>query len=205
VQRNHERILGAAAELFARHGVETSLDEVAAAAGVGVGTVYRHFATKDALLDELFEGTVAELVLISDEALANPDPWAGFVHFVESVAEAFATNRALEDVLRQANRGRERLAAAREQLAAPVTTLVERAKAGGQLPSDFQPADVALIHAMVIAVIRDTEETRPGLWRRYFALILDGLASQARREGRATSRQRRRYDHERSACANRRS
>jgi AcrR family transcriptional regulator len=181
-QRNHQLILAAAGELFARDGVETSLDDVAAAAGVGVGTVYRHFPTKDALLDELFEETVAELVAISDEALADPDPWAGFVRFVESVAEAFASNRALEDVLRQANRGQERLAVARDRLAAPVTELVKRAKAAGKLPTNFETGDVAMIHSMLVAVIRDTEDRRPDLWRRYFTLILDGLSSQAQRE-----------------------
>src|SRR6187399_809957 len=89
VVRNHNRILEVAAEIFARDGIEASLDEIAAAAGLGVGTVYRHFPTKDALLDELFEGTLNELVATSEAALADPDPWVGFVRYMEAVVEAF--------------------------------------------------------------------------------------------------------------------
>jgi len=192
VVRNHNRILEVAAEIFARDGIEASLDEIAAAAGLGVGTVYRHFPTKDALLDELFEGTLNELVATSEAALADPDPWVGFVRYMEAVVEAFVANRALEDVLREATRGQARLTASRERLSAPVGELVERAKAAGALPPDFKPVDMAIIHAMLMAVMRGTEESGPNTWgsyfttdawRRYLELILDGLSSQARRSG----------------------
>src|SRR4029079_10464027 len=85
-----------------------------------------------------------------------------------------------------------RCTASRERLSAPVGELVERAKAAGALPPDFKPVDMAIIHAMLMAVMRGTEESGPNTWRSYFTtdawrryleLILDGLSSQARRSG----------------------
>src|SRR5215468_9740384 len=133
-QRNRERILTAARTLFAERGVEASLDELAHVADVGVGTVYRHYPTKDALLDELFETTIEELVSYAEAAAADPDPWQGFTRFLEHLAEAFADNRALEAIVLQADRGEERAAAARERLEAPVVTIIDRAQRAGRLP-----------------------------------------------------------------------
>src|SRR5436309_3625379 len=156
-QRNRERILEAAGRLFAERGVQASLDDVAEAAGVGVGTVYRHYPSKDALLDELFENVMEEQAAFAEAALSESDPWTGFVSFLEHLTEGFANNRALEDVVLHPERGELRLARARERLGAPVRALVERAKAAGALSPAFEPADIGAIHTMLAAVIRETQ------------------------------------------------
>src|SRR3954452_22472135 len=74
-QRNRERILVAARDVFAERGVEATLDDVAARAGVGVATVYRRYPNKEALLDELLEARIAELGGLADESLSSPDAW----------------------------------------------------------------------------------------------------------------------------------
>src|SRR3954447_1314094 len=104
-QRNRERILVAARELFAERGVDATLDDVALRAGVGVGTVYRRYANKDALLDELFEERIAELTALAEASLADGDAWQGLVRFLERVEELFAADRALEHLVLHSDRG----------------------------------------------------------------------------------------------------
>lgn len=176
-QRNRALILQAGKKLFAEHGIETSLDDIAAVAGVGVGTVYRHYPNKDALLDELFEETIAEHAAYAEAARSNPDPSAAFRGLLEHLAEGFAANRALEAIALHPVSGRRRLAHASERLAAPVQEIVDRAKAAGALPADFEPGDIRMIQTMLAAVIRETHADEPERWRRYLAIILDGLAN----------------------------
>lgn len=176
-QRNRERVLEAAREVFAERGVSATLDDVAVRAGVGVGTVYRRYPNKDALLDELCEEWINGLVAFAEEALTSPDSWQAFISFLERVEEASAANRALEHLIVDSGRGHERVARARERLAEPIEALVERAQEQGKLRADFDASDVAVIHAMVAAAVRETCALSPELWRRYFGLIVDGLAS----------------------------
>jgi AcrR family transcriptional regulator len=178
-QRNRERILEAAREVFAERGVRATLDDVAARAGVGVATVYRRYPNKDALLDELCEDWIDDLVAFAEEARSSRDPWRAFISFLERVEEASAANRALEHLIVESGgpRGRDRVARARERLAGPIDALVEGAKQQGRLRADFDPSDVAVLHAMVAAAVRETSALSPDLWRRYFGLIVDGLAS----------------------------
>src|SRR5829696_4670561 len=166
-QRNQERILAAARKLFAERGIDATLDDVAARAGVGVGTVYRRYPNKDALLDELFEERIAELAALAEASLSDADAWTALVRFLERVEELFAADRALE----------QHVMRARERLLAPVGALVERAKAEGRLRADFEAADIRIIHTMLAAVVHETHAVSPDLWRRYFVMIVDGLAS----------------------------
>jgi AcrR family transcriptional regulator len=177
-QRNRERILAAARQLFAERGIDATLDDVADRAGVGVGTVYRRYPNKDALLDELFHEGITGFVTLAEESLANPDPWQALIGFIERIEEGFAANRALEQLVMHSTRGRERSAHARDQMMAPLAVLVERAKADEKLRPDFEAADIAMIHTMLSAVVRQTQDVSPDLWRRYLGFIVDGLAGE---------------------------
>src|ERR1700694_3164569 len=81
--RNRLRILQAAREVFADRGLDASLDQIAAHAGVGVGTVYRRFPDKDALIDALFEERIGEIAAAAQRALSAPDPWEGLIGFLQ--------------------------------------------------------------------------------------------------------------------------
>jgi AcrR family transcriptional regulator len=85
--RNRQRILEAAQELYAERGQAVTLSEIARHAGVAVGTVYRRFPDKDELVEGLCEQRIDRLAEILDRALANPDPWRGFVDFFEASLE----------------------------------------------------------------------------------------------------------------------
>ena len=176
-QRNRERILVAARQVFAERGLDATLDDVAAFAGVGVATVYRRYPNKDALVEQLFAERIDELVTLAEASLSTPDAWGAFVGFLERITEVFATDRALAHLVLRTDRGRERIADARERLQAPVAALVERAKAGGRLRSDFVTGDLGMVHTMLAAVVQETHASAPDLWRRYLVMIVDGLVA----------------------------
>ncbi len=94
-QRNYDRLLGAASECFAEQGLHASVDEIARRAGVGHGTVFRRFPTKDALLDAVLGSELDRLLLLVQASADEADPWAAFAGFFRACAEAYARNRAL--------------------------------------------------------------------------------------------------------------
>jgi AcrR family transcriptional regulator len=173
--RNRERILAAAAELFTERGLQVTLDEVARRAGVGVGTVYRRFPDKEALTDALFEERITALVDLAQQALADPDEWAGLVSFLEQAGALLSADLGLRQILMFATYGQDRVGEARSRLLPVVTQLVTRAQAAGVLRADLRPTDVPLIEMMLAAVADYARPARPEIWRRYLALIMDGL------------------------------
>ena len=94
-ERNRQRILAAARDLFATRGLEPNLNDIAHHAGVGVGTIYRRFSTKEELLEALFEDAMHQLADLAEEALRQPDSWQGFSWYMERMCEMTATDRGL--------------------------------------------------------------------------------------------------------------
>jgi AcrR family transcriptional regulator len=173
--RNRERILDAAAEVFAERGLHVTLDDIARHAGVGVGTVYRRFADKDALIDALFDERLAQFSQLAEEALANPSPFAGLELFLSSALEQQAADRGLRELVFAGDRGSERVARAREQVFPLVDRLIRNAHAAGELRTDVSSGDVGFLQKMLVAVMDLTERVEPELWRRYLGILLDGL------------------------------
>jgi AcrR family transcriptional regulator len=136
-QRNLDRLLEAAGECFAEQGVECSVNEIARRAGVGHGTVFRRFPSKDALLAAALERELGKLVEAADEALADPDAGAGFERFFRSAAAAYARNRALLEGLARCPELPHKLA-----LEEAAGRLVRRAQRAGALRADLAPGDV---------------------------------------------------------------
>ena len=174
-ERNRQRILAAAAELFTERGLEPSLDDVARHAGVGVGTVYRRFPDKASLADALFDERIDALVALAEQAQAEPDAWAALVSFMERSAEILVSNRGLRQILMFAAEGHDRGICARDRMRPAIESLIERAQADGQVRADLRPTDVPMIEFMVAAAAEYAWQVRPTVWRRYLALILDAL------------------------------
>src|SRR5215217_9622277 len=133
-KRNRARILAAAAEVFAERGLDVSLDDIAAHAGVGIGTVYRRFPDKDALIDALFEEKIDRVVALADDALELADPWEGLTTFMRGMCRMQAEDRGFKDALLLRGRGRERVAGARADRAAGAEAA--GARAGGRRRAD---------------------------------------------------------------------
>jgi AcrR family transcriptional regulator len=178
-ERNLERVLVAAREAFAEHGMDASVEEVARRAGVGIGTVYRRFPTKADLVDAVFEASIADLSTIAREALELADPWDGFCMFLERALELNAANRGLHAVLATNEHGRERIAAARRKMRPLVGRVIARAQEQGTLRPDFRPQDLSLIFMSAGRVVEMTADVAPEMWRRLLGLLIDGLRSEA--------------------------
>ncbi len=178
-ERNRTRIVAAARDAFAAHGVTVAVDEVARLAGVGVGTLYRRFPTKAALVEAVLEEAFAELLERAEQAAADDDAWRGLEAFLEAALALHARNRALEDLAGARESRRRRAAAARERIGPLVATLVRRAQEQGTLRPDVTPEDVPLVFWGTSRVIERAGAVAPELWRRYLRLVLDGLRSEA--------------------------
>ena len=142
-QRNLDRVLDAACECFAERGVDVSCDEIARRAGVGHGTVFRRFPTKDALLSAVILRRIRDLTVEVEAALGEPDPGLAFAGFFRRAAETYARDRALVEGF-AANADAPEVAAFIDA----VRRLVERAQDAGELRSDLSAKDVlALVPA----------------------------------------------------------
>jgi AcrR family transcriptional regulator len=170
--RNRERVMQAARELFAERGLDVTMDEIARHAGVGVGTAYRRFENREALVEALFDDRIADYVALAETALADPDPWNGLVAFLETSVAMQAADRGLKDLLLGQAHTLERMARVREQMLPRLEELIGRAHAAGVLRPDVGVLDLPLLSLMLGRVI-DLGE--PDLWRRYLPLLLDGL------------------------------
>jgi AcrR family transcriptional regulator len=174
-ERNRQRILAAAAEVFTDRGLDATLDEVARAAGVGVGTVYRRFPDKESLIAELFRDRIDRLVTIAEEACAAADPWQGLVCYLEYAAAAMADDHGLRQLMMFGTYDRDQVCYARDQMRPVLTKLIERAQASGDVRLDFTATDVKMITFMLASVAEYAAPVTPGVWRRYLALLVDGL------------------------------
>lgn len=161
--------------MFTEQGLEASLDEVARQAGVGVGTVYRRFRTKEELVEALFEDRVDAVAALAERAAEEPDPWTGLACFMEQMAELLAGDLGLRQLLMFATYGQDRVAYARQRNAPLIQKLVERAQAAGQVRPDLMPTDVPFLVFVLTEAAQIARPTGPDLWRRYLALIMDGM------------------------------
>ena len=174
-EANREKILGVADRLFAERGLGVSHHEIAQAAGVAVGTVYRRFPDKSALVAALFTEQVGQVVEAAESALLVEDPWAAIVQFMTTVLEMQAGSRGLRELSAGDPHGQELARYARERVAPVVTALVGRGHAAGVLRPGVAEQDLALVPIMVGAVIQASRGTDPELWRRCLSIVLEGL------------------------------
>jgi AcrR family transcriptional regulator len=174
-ERNRQLILQAARERFAERGLSVTLDDIAKHAGVGVGTVYRRFPDRDSLVEALFQGIVEDLLVAARQAAVAEDPLEGLLGFLEYHLSLQVTDRGFEELMLNDTYGRQQILAMKEEVSPVIDGLVERAKAAGQLRADLETTDFPIIVAMLSSVVRGTRELAPDTWRRYLALILDGL------------------------------
>jgi AcrR family transcriptional regulator len=163
-RRNLERVLDAAADVFAASGPDASIDEIARRAGVGHGTVFRRFPTKDDLIYAVVERHVTRMRALAEEALASDDPGEAFFEFARRVAEL---NMRTPGLHRCVVRCEEKPGAA--ELDRLLGKIVARAQRAGAVRADVKPVDVKLLVRSALT------SAPPGQWRRYLEVVLDGL------------------------------
>ena len=174
-RRNRERVLDAARECFAQAGLDAQMDDIAATAGVGVGTVYRHFPTKQALAEAIATDHFDRLAASALAGLEEPDAWEGFASFLRNSAQAQAGDRALAEVMAAEPEVMCDAANRRADLHEALAELVLRAQKAGSLRPDLVPADVPML---ICGIGRATLAGSAGptmSTRRYLEIMLDGL------------------------------
>lgn len=174
-ERNRQRILTAAAEVFTERGLDVSLDEIAKHAGVGVGTVYRRFADKEELVETLFTDYVNNLASIAEHALEMPDPEEALLWFLDQWIDVMAGNMGLRQLLMFATYSGDRVSYARNRFAPLVDALVTRAQASGHVRADLAGTDIPFIGLMLSSAAEYAQHMRPEIWRRYLMLFIDGM------------------------------
>ena len=175
-ERNRRRILDAARSVFAEHGLGVGVDAVAREAGVGVGTIYRRFPTKQDLLAAVIEDGVARLAdAVEAIAETTDDPWEAFAGAVRAFAEGIARDRGFVEVIHGTPDYVPVAAEAKDRLLNGLDALLRRAQADGCVRDDVVVDDISALSMVAARLPRWRLEAQPELWTRYLALTLDGL------------------------------
>jgi AcrR family transcriptional regulator len=176
-RRNREKVLAAARAVFAEQGVDAQMDDVARRADVGVGTVYRHFPTKDALLNALTNELFDEVAAHAREMLELDDPWEAFTRSMWFGGEKTAGDRAFSEIL-AASSIDPRECPGKAELTVTVGEIMRRCIATGRMRPDAMIDDIPLLMCGVGSAAM-MEHPRPDAWRRHLAIVLDGLRAEA--------------------------
>lgn len=168
--RNDQRIIDAAAEVFGEHGADASMEEIAARAGVGVGSLYRRFAGKDALIDELLQRALEQMLAATDKALGRTDG-GGLDDLLRAIGQSFADHARYADLLLQ----RRTDTAAARRIRGAIATLTTRAVAAGRLNPATTVGDVMALTWAMRGVAQVAGEVAPDAWRRFLDIHLAGL------------------------------
>jgi AcrR family transcriptional regulator len=177
-RRNIEKVMAAAAEAFARDGLNVPLEEIARSAGVRAGTIYNRFGSREGLLDAVVaDVTAGWLRAVIDRAAGQGTAWGRFAAFVEGMCEEQAADPVFNDVFSRRYPDAPGLRAVCEQSQAFGAELIRDAQACGTLRPGFSADDLARIFVVNAYLVRDSPAGDDG-WRRTLRFTLDGLRVQ---------------------------
>jgi len=177
-QRNRDKLLDAAVRAFSRGGPEVTLEAIARDAGVGIGTLYRHFPTREALVEAAYRNELARLCDVVPDLLAAEPPDQAMRIWMDRFVDYMATKHGMADALRAViASGGNPFAESRDRLLAAVTALLEAGVAAGTLRSDIAPSDVLTSLSGVSMVTAN--QAQPDQARRILDLLVDGLRYRA--------------------------
>ncbi len=174
--RNRAAILAAASEAFARHGETVDVREIARSAGVGMGTLYRHFPTKEELLETVLRQDFAAWTRTARANAAQcTDPFEALSTFLEDALGRQSRHRAMVERFAESWNTTPGIATCRQELHPVIDDLVTRCHAAGALRPDVTSEDVSLLLVALGRIAQLTTQERPELWRRTLQIMLDGL------------------------------
>ena len=169
--RNRDKIVAAAREAFADHGVDVGVDVIATQAGVGVGTLYRRFPTKESLIDAIIDELFDQVSGLAHDCLDAQPPEAGFAAYLRGVGQLQVDHVGCLSRL-WTHTGH---AEARKELESTVRKLLHRAQDADLVRRDVVYQDISVILWSLRGVIETTAPVAPHQWRRYLDLVLAGL------------------------------
>ncbi len=177
-QRNRDRLLQAAVRAFSEQGADVTLDAIAKAAGVGIGTLYRHFPTREALVEAAYRNELARLCDSAPALAAGAPADEALRTWMDRFVDYVATKRGMADALRAVvASGGNPFAQSRDQLTAALGTLLRAGAAAGTLRADVQPGDVLTgLSGISLAAGEPAQREQAG---RLLDLLMDGLRHRA--------------------------
>lgn len=173
--RNRAKLLAAADAYLAEHGLPLGFNDLAAYAGVGVGTVYRHFSDPDELLDAVMEHRVDAVVALLEQAGECEDPVAGLRQAVIGICELRTRDRGIDRALTGSQASFD---ATRARLMPPTERIAARAQASGRMRPGFAASDIGILLWLGGTLHEYTRAVDGRLWRRYIEALLDGLQAE---------------------------
>jgi AcrR family transcriptional regulator len=174
-QLNRDRILSAAAKVFAERGLAVPLEEIARRAGVGVATLYRRFPTRADLAEAAFERSMSQYTEAVDRALANPRAGDGFRTLIFEVCELQARDAGLRELLTTAFPATSTVEQRTGEAVEKLKVLITRAQAENAVRPDLVVADVVVMLLANSGVVAATAAAAPNAWRRFAALMVDAF------------------------------
>lgn len=174
-ERNRRRLLDAAAEVFAQEGLDASIAAIAQRAGVGQGTVFRRFPSKDDLIAAVFVDRMAALAEAAETALVEDDAGRAFRRIFETACAVYARDRFLREAAERGIAARPEVKTQKRRLMTAITELLARAQRDGALRADLSAQDIPFLINAIASASGPLAVAFPELWRRYLAVVLDGL------------------------------
>ncbi len=176
--RNHERVLEAAKAVFSAGGPDASLEAVARRAGVGIGTLYRHFPTREALFEAVYRREVDQLADLAEQLKAEVAPAEALRRWLRSNVEFVATKKGMSAALALAAHSSSELSAySFDRLTKAVGALLDRAVAAGEIRADVSPED--LLRALVGMCYMNDQPGWQASVLRLVEVFVDGLCRQS--------------------------
>lgn len=176
--RNRKVLVEAAAAAFAEQGSDVSVSEIAERAGIGKGTVFRHFASKEDLLATIVVEKLDALAAKGRELKTAPNPAEGLYQYMSAAIELQVQDRAFCEVVHDVRHQRPHVRASQEALETVTEALTSRARAHGAIREEITGEDITLLMSGIFQTVSPLLDTRPGLWRRYLRLAFDGIQAQ---------------------------
>jgi len=173
--RNRQLLARTAREVFAEQGLDAPLDVIARRAGVGNATLYRHFPTRAALVDEVFRDALTGTMAAGARARTAGDAWTALTQYLHTVFATLAADRGTNDLMTTSLEGVTSLEAIHADNRATITDLLHRGQAQGTVRPDVTTEDVLLALAALGRVVPALTTAGPDAWTRPLALLLDGL------------------------------
>jgi AcrR family transcriptional regulator len=177
-QERRGKLIAAAQREFAERGVDASLEKIARDAGVGIGTLYRHFPTRLDLLMAAFKPRVEEFLEGAKKAMEMDDPWEGFVYYLENLFSVQAGDRGFNDFLSRRFTDNAETEDIHDQMCQHIEDVLSRAQEAGEARPDITLADIVNLIWSNGRIIDATSATAPNAWRRYLYLMLDAYRAE---------------------------
>lgn len=174
-ERNRRRILEVADEVFATRGLDASIDDIAAASGVGIGTIYRRFHSKQGLVTALFQDRVDVFLPIAERIASGEDGWESLCELMRFFVESQAGSKAMQELFYESTDAAASML--RLRVEPLLRGVIERAKAEGALRDDFAPTDVPILTHAASTLGHSLRSHGPDLARRHLELLLKGIAA----------------------------